>query len=598
MKVRTSAEFVVLFLNTSGSYQGCIHQDIILKKCYSGGVYLCYRSHKRNASSTASNHAGTAQITAEKATSVIPKDLSAGMGTQIRTVNSLLMEMVKTTTPAVTSSILRWAKTIPFMNEATGATKAEMTVEEEIAKKAAQDSLFASKSETQPTEKVKVIPKWKVKRKSAITQESIDSRTKYVIHAVAKASSSLSLHKRIDDFCNHLFQYPAAKSLAAREGAVSVLLRLRNSITNDDHAQQQIREGLALLGYSDPLPTSGIRILTIDGGGTRGLLALRILRHLEETVGRPIYESFDYICGVSTGAVLALLIGASKKSISEIEIMYREISSEVFRRDRSSGLGGLLWNHSYYSTEKWEQILKEKIGEIPMIETSRDPQALKVGAVSSIVNHATVRPYVFRNYTLPFRSQSLYSGSFRHKMWEAVRASSAAPGYFGEFKLEDKIHQDGGLFVNNPTAVAIHEAKCIWPNAKLSSVVSIGTGRCQPLDLTSDDGNGSNSTTWKQKLSKVIDSATDTERVHTVLHDLLPPKVYYRFNPYLSEVHGLDETDPLRWSHMLDDVDMYIRKNQFKIDQAATTLNKPCTYHQLLNNWLVEKRFLLENRIA
>jgi len=328
------------------------------------------------------------------------------------------------------------------------------------------------------------------------------------------------------------------------------------------------------------------------------LLALRILRHLEETVGRPIYESFDYICGVSTGAVLALLIGASKKSISEIEIMYREISSEVFRRDRSSGLGGLLWNHSYYSTEKWEQILKEKIGEMPMIETSRDPQALKVGAVSSIVNHATVRPYVFRNYTLPFRSQSLYSGSFRHKMWEAVRASSAAPGYFGEFKLEDKIHQDGGLFVNNPTAVAIHEAKCIWPNAKLSSVVSIGTGRCQPLDLTSDDGNGSNSTTWKQKLSKVIDSATDTERVHTVLHDLLPPKVYYRFNPYLSEVHGLDETDPLRWSHMLDDVDMYLRKNQFKIDQAATTLNKPCTYHQLLNNWLVEKRFLLENRIA
>jgi len=86
--------------------------------------------------------------------------------------------------------------------------------------------------------------------------------------------------------------------------------------------------------------------------------------------------------------------------------------------------------------------------------------------------------------------------------------------------------------------------------------------------------------------------------VHTVLHDLLPPKVYYRFNPYLSEVHGLDETDPLRWSHMLDDVDMYIRKNQFKIDQAATTLNKPCTYYQLLHNWVIQKRFLLENRIA
>jgi calcium-independent phospholipase A2-gamma len=202
-----------------------------------------------------------------------------------------------------------------------------------------------------------------------------------------------------------------------------------------------------------------------------------------------------------------------------------------------------------------------------------------------------LRPFVFRNYTLPFRVQSLYSGTFRHKMWEAVRASSAAPGYFGEFKLEENLHQDGGLFVNNPCAVAIHEAKCIWPNAKLLSVVSIGTGRCQPLNMaagvnTSDPTN----TSLKQKLSKVIDSATDTEvyllipdvhnrfqnrlffimqRVHTILHDLLPPKVYYRFNPYLSEIHSLDETDPARWERMLEDVEMYIRKNHRNMNQAA-----------------------------
>jgi calcium-independent phospholipase A2-gamma len=123
-----------------------------------------------------------------------------------------------------------------------------------------------------------------------------------------------------------------------------------------------------------------------------------------------------------------------------------------------------------------------------------------------------LRPFVFRNYTLPFRVQSLYSGTFRHKMWEAVRASSAAPGYFGEFKLEENLHQDGGLFVNNPCAVAIHEAKCIWPNAKLLSVVSIGTGRCQPLNMAAGvNAIDPTNTSLKQKLSKVIDSATDTE---------------------------------------------------------------------------------------
>lgn len=42
--------------------------------------------------------------------------------------------------------------------------------------------------------------------------------------------------------------------------------------------------------------------------------------------------------------------------------MYREISTEVFKQDRSSGLGGLLWSHAYYDTNKWEKILKDKIG--------------------------------------------------------------------------------------------------------------------------------------------------------------------------------------------------------------------------------------------
>ena len=57
--------------------------------------------------------------------------------------------------------------------------------------------------------------------------------------------------------------------LYLQEGAVSVLLRLRHSAPRDELIQRQIREGLALLGYTDPLPARGIRILSIDGGGTR-----------------------------------------------------------------------------------------------------------------------------------------------------------------------------------------------------------------------------------------------------------------------------------------------------------------------------------------
>lgn len=612
MKVRQSSE-IILSLNKD---MLCCKQ--IKRRNNAVFRVVCLNRHQQrylaSSSHQSSSSSSDVAVAAKEDLSVTTKAAPMNVTSQIKTVASLFANLVRSTAPSFQDSLSTFAKNAAnaaLFTSASETTNGKNSIikSEELNSNATEkkttsyfplyfDLMGRSSLNKVKTEAPPAVPHWKLKRK-AITQESIDGRTKHCVSAVAKAVTQPSLLVRLEDFCKHLFNYPQAKSLAARQGAVSVLLRLKHSIPQyDEPIQRQIREGLSLLGYAEPLPAKGIRILSIDGGGTRGLLALRILRHLEEKVGRPIHESFDYVCGVSTGAVLALLIGASRKSLDEIEALYREISTDVFRQDRSSGLGGLLWSHSYYDTARWEKILQDQVGETTMIRTAREPNCLKVSAISSIVNREVLQPFVFRNYTLPFRIQSLYNGTFKHKMWEAARASSAAPGYFGEFKLGENIHQDGGLFVNNPCAVAIHEAKCIWPNAKLLSVVSIGTGRCQPLDLASSSlstAAESTATSWKQKLSKVIDSATDTERVHTVLHDLLPPKVYYRFNPYLSELHGLDETDPVRWQRMLDDVEMYIRKNQSKMNEAANTLSVPRSAYQSLQNWITERRFLMQN---
>lgn len=66
--------------------------------------------------------------------------------------------------------------------------------------------------------------------------------------------------------------------------------------------------------------------------------------------------------------------------------------------------------------------------------------------------------------------------------------------------------QDGGLLINNPTALAIHECKCLWPNTPLQCVLSLGTGRYETAGR-----NGTTYTSLKAKLTNVISSATDTE---------------------------------------------------------------------------------------
>ena len=174
-------------------------------------------------------------------------------------------------------------------------------------------------------------------------------------------------------------------------------------------------------------------------------------------------------------------------------------------------------------------------------------------------------------------------------IWAAVRASSAAPGYFDEFSLEGKIHHDGGLMTNNASLVAVHEAMRLWPNEELQAVVSLGNGRVPaPITSSTDDdmmmleesnqsskGNAPKALSLAKKFAKVVDAATDTEIPHVALHDLLPGRVYYRFDPVLREYLPLDCADASLMERVREDTQMYLRRNWNRVNEACDQLCLP-----------------------
>nr|CAD7575590.1 unnamed protein product [Timema californicum] len=470
---------------------------------------------------------------------------------------------------------------------------------------------FKSKVHTKPDDDKTAkapVPRWKSKKVvvsklhnvlSFCRKESINARTRHVIQSVSSAQSPEATLKRLEELSTHLTLYPESKILAVKEGTIRMLLNLRRG-TKDPTTLGVIREVCTVLGHMDPLPGRGIRILSIDGGGIRGVIAIELMKKLEKLTGKKVHEMFDYVCGVSTGAILLSRLGPhtnrlsspavpQKCGLDNVSVLYKELSAKIFTQSTFWGTSNLVWSHSYYDTDMWEHLLKTYIGEGRMIATARDPECPKMALVSAVVNQARVSPYVFRNYSLPCRVQSQFMGSSKYRLWEAVRASAAAPSYFQEFKLGELLHQDGGILVNNPCAVAIHEARQLWPGTPIQCVVSFGTGRFDPLPNTTQEVIV-NVSSWKTKFLKILDSATDTEAVHTMLSDLLPHNVYYRFNPYLAEMVSMVEIRPDKVAQLEQEAAMYYRRNEDLFEEAAKALTQPPTLAQQCRNWVADKR--------
>jgi patatin-like phospholipase/acyl hydrolase len=313
-----------------------------------------------------------------------------------------------------------------------------------------------------------------------------------------------------------------------------------------------------------------INILSIDGGGIRGIIAAVLLNALEAEVGRPLAEVFDLIAGTSTGGIIALAIGTRPNhgqpySSSDLVELYQNCGTRIFTKHWYSGAKALVGPK--YSPNGLESVLEECFGET-QLDTALTPLLISSYDLASEV------PYFFKSHRI---------GADPSWNWPAKvigRATSAAPTYFPPLRLVEKNKEralvDGGICVNNPGMAAYAEAHVLYPWAKEFLIVVVGTGD------RDDRISYRRAKTWgllgwaKQIVPVMMDSVS--ESIDYELDAIVGPapcRSHYRLQPCLNIASPeMDDVDPQNLANLKKEAQNYLSQHGSEISQICTELKR------------------------
>jgi uncharacterized protein len=293
-----------------------------------------------------------------------------------------------------------------------------------------------------------------------------------------------------------------------------------------------------------------MKVLSIDGGGIRGLIPALVLAEIEARTGRRVAELVDMIAGTSTGGILACALGKPDPlPASEIASLYIEEGPKIFDRSllkQITSLGGYL--DERYSAGGLVEALERYLGDtamtaatLPLLLTTYDTEARAIHLL---------------------RSEGEHSGA---SMVDAAHASSAAPTYFEPVRLDGACLIDGGVFATNPALVAYAELR-----GKLDLLLSLGTGehtRPLPCEKLEDWGQ----LEWARPIIDVVfDGGQDA--VDMQLRALLPDD-YVRLQTQLEKASDdLDDASADNLERLQEEAEALIARETETIDDVCARL--------------------------
>ncbi|KAF5360636.1 hypothetical protein D9756_004637 [Leucocoprinus leucothites] len=271
------------------------------------------------------------------------------------------------------------------------------------------------------------------------------------------------------------------------------------------------------------------------GAGDRPLKLLSLGHHVRvagDPNAKPC-EYFDMIAGTSTGGLIAIMLGRLRMTIDQCIKAYERLSTQIFGASMARKVEDVIHTGARYSASALENAVKEIVKqytgdeEALMRDTSESP--CKVFVVATRADDISNRIAThLRTYTNPNVEKSFSD----YKIWEAARATSAAPTYFPRIKLGDFEYVDGGLGFNNPVLLLMGEARVYYGFARrLGCLVTLGTGMSPNVSLPPEGNNVFEHIKDSAGVMKSMwELATVSEQANHMAELLVRSGYYYRFN--------------------------------------------------------------------
>eukprot|EP00741_Cyanophora_paradoxa_P023738 tig00021617_g22929.t1 len=273
------------------------------------------------------------------------------------------------------------------------------------------------------------------------------------------------------------------------------------------------------------------RVLSIDGGGVRALLAARLLVHIEEVTGQSIASNFDLIVASGSGALLATLLtlpgndGRPRYTAREVLELFKSNARRIFPTgDWSSWLRSMdpFYPGGRFSNEGLVSFCGQTFGELPI-------SSLLIPVTLLACDITTRSPVLLRREGV----------TADLRLRDCAIACASTPGFFPPWVVGGVSCVDGIVVASNPSLMAHWEARGMFPGARDLLLISLGCGSVERTVSHAEASSWSTAEWLSPLLSACVESSGAA--VHVLMQQLAsePPRAPRASSPSVLPLPGI-----------------------------------------------------------